>query len=775
MLVPKMEARQRPYSTVARIKSFLQYFKFGIPSTMVSLRIFCWSCVGLIFAIALYLVASHEHQIEDTVREPESEASHTSHVTMLSVLSEIKDAPIHQHVFFGNRTIEKEENDLRLLPSDRYDLRFKLLFHLGRRHLWLGNTNTAIDRLHESLSIAENNVWQDSSDAQSNATYQLGLAYLRLGENENCVHCNNGESCLLPIRNAGVHTERNGSRQATSYFQAFLKRTPDHVAARWLLNIAYMTLGEHPLGVPAQFRIDPQQFESKTEFPDFQNVAGDLGISTLSLSGGAIVDDFDGDSDLDLITSSCGFGDQIRYFQNVDGSFVDATDKGNLKGLYGGLNLIQADYDNDGDTDVFVMRGAWLGEMGQMPNSLLQNDGKGRFYDVTFDCGLADKNAPTQTAVWADFNNDGYLDLYVGNENYPSQLFKNDGRGRFHDVAARANVENRRFTKGVTAADFNNDGYPDIYVSNFGENNRLYQNNKDGTFKDVAETLQVTNPRNSLPAWFWDYNQDGVIDIFVASYSDDMDYVSHKFYQQAPVIEFDCLYEGTENGGFEEVAARRNLLDLTQSMGANFGDLDNDGYPDFYLGTGYPQYEGLLPNLMYWNREGRFFADVTTTGGFGHLQKGHAIAFADIDDDGDQDVFQQMGGAYPGDRAADCLYRNPGFENNWIKIKLIGTISNRSAIGARIQAEITEGEQSRIVYKWVNSGGSFGGNPLMQEIGLGKANKIDRLDIYWPTSNQRQTFADVSANQAIEITEGSTSYVVRPEKKSQPKETPAGN
>jgi hypothetical protein len=226
-------------------------------------------------------------------------------------------------------------------------------------------------------------------------------------------------------------------------------------------------------------------------------------------------------------------------------------------------------------------------------------------------------------------------------------------------------------------------------------------------------------------------------------------------------MEFDCLFEGNGNGGFQEVAASRNLVDLTQSMGANFGDLDNDGYPDFYLGTGYPQYEGLVPNLMYWNREGQVFSDVTTSGGFGHLQKGHAIAFADIDNDGDQDVFQQMGGVNSGDRAADCLYENPGFGNSWIKIKLVGTKSNRSAIGARIRAEITEDNRSRNVYKWVNSGGSFGASPLRQELGLGKANKIDRLEIYWPTTNHRQSFVDVSVNQVIEITEGSTDFSVQ--------------
>jgi len=718
------------------------------------------SNIMIVWVLFLACITGCSDQTQTTASESASEQPPNSHTRMLGLLDEIKQADVYQRLFFGSRTIQKEESDIDLLPANRPDLRFKLLHHVGRRRLWMGDTRRAIEHLHNALTLAETQSWPESATDQKDALFRLGIAYQRLGENENCVNCNNGESCLLPIRGAGVHEKQIGSRNAVKYFEAFLEHEPDNVSVRWLLNIAYMTLGEHPEKVPAQHLIDPHRFESGTEFPRFPNIASEHRIATLNLSGGAIVDDFDGDGNLDLMTSSSGLADQLRFFRRVDGSFRDDTDDANLTGLYGGLNLIQADYDNDDDIDVFVMRGAWLGQMGRIPNSLLQNDGHGKFQDVTFTSGLGDQHFPTQTAVWADFNNDGHLDLYVGNEHYPSQLFQNDGRGRFRDVAAMANVENKRFTKGVTAADFNDDGYPDLYVSNLGDDNRLYQNNRDGTFFDVAESLQVTKPKGSFPAWFWDYNQDGVLDIFVATYTDDMAYVSHKFFQKPTAMEFDCLYEGDGNGGFQEVGASRKLLDLTQAMGANFGDLDNDGYPDFYLGTGYPQYEGLVPNLMYWNRAGKAFADVTTTGGFGHLQKGHAIAFCDIDNDGDQDVFQQMGGAYLGDRAADCLYENPGFGNNWIKIKLVGTKSNRSGIGARIKAAITEGNQSRNVYKWVNSGGSFGANPLRQEIGLGKADLIDRLEVYWPTTNERQTFENVSINQAIEIKEGSPNYSI---------------
>ena len=193
-------------------------------------------------------------------------------------------------------------------------------------------------------------------------------------------------------------------------------------------------------------------------------------------------------------------------------------------------------------------------------------------------------------------------------------------------------------------------------------------------------------------------------------------------------------------------------------MGSNFGDLDNDGYLDFYLGTGYPDYKNLMPSVMYRNRRGIDFVDVTYTGGFGHLQKGHAVVFADLDNDGDQDIFEQMGGAFPGDGYSNVLYENPGFKNHFLTIKLVGLDSNRSAIGARIHAEVVENGERRSIYKHVNSGGSFGANPLRQTIGLGKAEKIETLEIFWHTTGLTQTFHDIPLDQFIQITEGETQY-----------------
>jgi hypothetical protein len=192
-------------------------------------------------------------------------------------------------------------------------------------------------------------------------------------------------------------------------------------------------------------------------------------------------------------------------------------------------------------------------------------------------------------------------------------------------------------------------------------------------------------------------------------------------------------------------------------MGANFADIDGDGWLDFYLGTGYPDYEGLTPNVLYKSVGGKRFVDVTFAAGVGHIQKGHGIAFFDFEEDGDLDIFAQMGGAFPGDAFADALFRNPGFGNHWIELALEGRRSNRAAIGARIRVDIVEKGSARSIYRTVTSGGSFGSSPLRQHIGVGAATSIASIEVYWPTSDTRQRFEDVAVERRYRIVEGEQS------------------
>ena len=568
-----------------------------------------------------------------------------------------------------------------------------------------------------------------------------------------------------------VHRDTHGSTKAISTLLALLELQPDNVKARWLLNVAHMTLGSYPGEVPQQYVLPPKLFESNYEIGRFDQIAATAGLYASELAGGSIVEDFDNDGLLDIMTSTWDPCGSLSYFHNDgNGRFSDYTAKAGLQEQLGGLNIVQTDYDNDGWMDVLVMRGGWMGEDGQMRVSLIHNDGDGTFTDATHQAGLSRPAYPSQSAAWADYDNDGDLDLYSCNESteeaqgdsrFPSQLFRNNGDSTFTDVARQAGVANFRYCKGSVWGDYDNDGGPDLYVSNYEQENRLYRNNGDGTFSDVAPKLGLTEPVDSFATWFWDYDNDGHLDLFVAGYGSEIEDVGADYLGLPSEGARPRLYHNDDAGGFSDVTREVGLHRVHLTMGANFGDLDNDGYLDFYLGTGYPSFDAIGPNVMYRNNEGKAFVDVTFSGGFGHLQKGHGVAFGDLDRDGDQDIFLQVGGFYPGDGFPNALYQNPGHGNRWLAVRLVGVESNRAAIGAQIRVLVETNKLPRAVYAQVNSGGSFGASSIEQEIGLGQATSISSLEVYWPTSGTRQVFLDVPLDVHIEVTEGENNFSVR--------------
>ena len=687
-----------------------------------------------------------------------------SHRKMVALLEAVRAQNLDENPYQGEGRLRQLEDQLQALPDVApVQDRIRLHFRLGIAELFLGRERRALDHLAnaEEMLAAQHSV---PSEVVNEIRFRLGLAWLRLGETQNCVLNPNADHCILPIRPGGVHTLPEGSRQAIPYFQAVLNHTAAeehlHLSARWLLNIAYMTLGQYPEAVPPAHRIPPKAFESKAAFPRWVNVAPALGLDTFSLSGGAVADDFDGDGYLDFFVSTSDLAGQLRFFRNGgDGTFADRTEAANLNGLLGGLNLVQADYDNDGHLDLLVLRGAWFGEHGQHPNSLLRNAGDGTFLDATFAAGLGHNHYPTQTAAWADYDLDGDLDLYIGNETTdtfvaPGQLLQNQGDGTFADVAPAAGVDQYAHAKAVVWGDYDQDRWPDLYVSNLGQPNRLYRNQGDGTFADVAPAAGVVAPRASFPAWFWDFDNDGHLDLFVAAYAATVADIAAAYMGHPVSVEQARLYRGDGQGGFIDVSQDRHLAQPTKPMGANFGDVDSDGFLDFYLGTGDTDYAELMPNVLYWNQAGQHFVDVTFASGLGHLQKGHGVAFADVDHDGDLDLFEQMGGAYRGDGFADVLYENRGFGRGWLAIEVVGVESNRSGIGTRLRVDVVEGGQRRSLYRWVGSGGSFGGNPLRQYVGLGSAERVAQLAVFWPQSGEEQVFDEVPLNAIIRVIEG---------------------
>jgi hypothetical protein len=604
-------------------------------------------------------------------------------------------------------------------------------------------------------------------------TFQA-VCYLRMGELENCGANHNADSCMFPIKGKGVHTLQRGSRGAVQVLTELLGKYPGDLRARWLLNIAYMTLGEYPGKVPAAWLLDPKLFASDYDIKTFPDIAASVGLDLDSLAGGAVLEDFDNDGFLDLMVSSWGVNDQLRLFRsNGDGTFTERTEEAGLTGLTGGLNMIHCDYNNDGFMDVLVLRGAWLGTEGKYPCSLLRNNGDFTFTDVTEEAGLL-RFHPTQTAVWFDYNNDGWLDLFIANETKepsdpnPCELFRNNGDGTFTECAAEHGVNLVGFFKAVVSADYNNDGLPDLFLSRLdGQKNLLRNDGPAGAdksarapwrFTDVAEAAGVTEPPSTFTCWFFDYNNDGWPDLLVNGYAiadvGDIaaDYLGLPYSGQRAK-----LYRNNGDGTFTDASKECGVDKLLLTMGANFGDLDNDGWLDFYVGTGNPDLSVLIPNRMFRNDGGRRFQDVTTSGGFGQLQKGHAVAFGDINNSGTQDIYSVVGGAVESDHAHNQLFRNPGHGNNWLKLKLEGVKTNRAAIGARVKVVVQDGETERAIHRTVGTGGSFGSTTLRQEIGVGRATVVKRVEIFWPVTGLTQVVSGLEVNSLYHVREGTDS------------------
>ena len=681
-----------------------------------------------------------------------------------------------QRIFNRDNTFVPEAqlafyDSLELIPGLEPRKAMVVQLYKGATLLKLGQEKKAVEilaalaadaeRLHETRLLLEINK-------------QLGLAYIRWGERNNCVSNHTSGSCIFPISGTGVYKDPTATAMGINTYMQALQADPSDLESRWMLNVAYMTIGAYPAKVPPAYLIPGLDTDtSQVKVNAFVDMSRDLHLNDFrSQAGGCIVDDFNNDGYLDIVTSSWDLEESMHYFRNnADGTFSDVSAPSGLSAIKGGLNIQQADFDNDGFTDILVLRGAWLGAFGTQPNSLLRNNGDGTFSDVTISSGLLSFR-PTQTGTWADFNNDGWVDLFIGNETtpggtpYPSQLYINNHDGTFKEVAQLAGCEKLGFMKGVTSGDYNKDGWPDVFIScrdgqkfllkNKGESSNIPQ------FEDVTHAAGLDSESTfTFPTWFWDYDNDGWPDIFVCGYRFSGSLGTTAAAESLgeplpPNTSMMYLYHNNHDGTFTDISREAGLHRPVFSMGSNFGDIDNDGWSDMYLGTGNPDFTSLVPNKMFRNIGGQKFADVTASARVGNLQKGHGVAFADVDNDGDQDVFVEVGGAFKGDAYYNSFYVNPGQgDNNWISVKLEGVKSNRSAIGAHITVAFTEDGVKRSVYMDINSGGSFGGNPFRKSIGIGKATMVDELTVQWPATGVTQVFKNIAPRQFMKIKENS--------------------
>ncbi len=599
-----------------------------------------------------------------------------------------------------------------------------------------------------------------SRSALGTVLFLQGVSALRRGEDENCLMCLGDSACLLPIAPSAVHTRPTGSRIAIRHFTEYLNQFPDDLQARWLLNLAHMTLGEYPEKVDPRYRLDLSRFfHSEFDIGAFREISHSTGLGDrINESGGAIMDDFDEDGRLDiLITCHDPTEHMAFYHNNGDGTFVDRTKKAGLTDQLGGLVCYQADFDNDGHLDVFIPRGAW--HEWPMRPSLLRNLGGGRFEDVTKRARLLDP-VNSNAAAWADYDNDGHVDLFIACEKQPNRLYRNRGDGTFEEVGQRAAVQGsrERFAKGCTWLDYDNDDFPDLFVNNMADAARLYHNNREGRFEEVTSPMGIDGPKG-FSCWSFDYDNDGWLDLFAVYYDRPMDDVVAGLLGMPVERTGNRLYRNLEGKGFEDVSLSTGLGVFFATMGSNYGDFDNDGWLDMYHATGGLSFGFLVPNRMLKNVEGKRFVDISSSSRTGHLQKGHGVACGDWDRDGDLDLFVEMGGGVSGDKYHNLLFQNPGQGNHWLTVRLVGKKTNRAAIGARIKV-LTAGDRPATVHRQISSGSSFGGNPMEQTIGLARATQVATLEVYWPTSRTRQVFRDIPADHTIEVTEFDDRYRV---------------
>jgi hypothetical protein len=658
----------------------------------------------------------------------------------------------------GERTIAGIDRDLAN-GAVSFPEQLSLLLLKAMLHHYEGEARNAYQVLDDLRSRVE----RDDAVAQQalyTIIYFQGITALRLGENENCILCRGESSCIIPIAPAAIHTNPEGSKLAIKHFMEYLNRFPDDLEVAWLLNLAHMTLGEHPGSVDSRFLISLDHFgKSEFDIGRFRDIGHIVRVNRLNQGGGGLMEDFDNDGLLDIVVTTWDATCPMALFcNNGCGAFENRAASAGLTDQLGGVYAVQSDYNNDGQMDIFIVRGAWLPY--PVRPSLLRNNGNGTFTDVTREAKLLEA-ANSISASWADYDNDGWLDLFVCCETSRSRLYHNRRDGTFEEVARTAGLHEDGFRpcKGSTWIDYDNDDYPDLYLDYLtpAAGGQLFHNRRDGTFAEVTSEMGINGPVAGFSCWAWDYDNDGWLDIFATSYDRSLGDVVKGLVGEPHARQSNKLYHNRQGQGFDDKAAEAGLDMVFAAMGSNFGDFDNDGYLDIYLGTGDPDISTLVPNRMFKNVAGRRFAEISGSSGTGHLQKGHSVACGDWDRDGNVDIFIEMGGATNGDKYHNILFQNPGHQNHWLTVKLIGEKTNRPAIGVRIKAVI-EGENQLTIHRHVSSGSSFGASPLQQTIGLALAERVARLEIHWPTSGTTQVFRDVAVDQAIEVTEFAEDY-----------------
>jgi hypothetical protein len=435
----------------------------------------------------------------------------------------------------------------------------------------------------------------------------------------------------------------------------------------------------------------------------FTDAAAGAGVAKGGDPGAVAWFDMDGDGDEDLFVANLGVN---RLFRNEgNGTFTKVRGSGLDKESAASFGVAVGDYDNDGRLDLFV---ANLGS----PNRLYHNEGAGRFRNATKSAGVGGGSANSYSAAWADYDGDGLLDLYVANGSQqaaaPNFLYHNEGAGRFREVGAAAGVAGNESSLGCAWADYDDDGRPDLFVANFGQPNRLYHNDGDGTFADRAAAAGVAGPANGAGAAWGDFDNDGRLDLYVFNTNSG--------------AAADRLYRNLGGGAFDDVTAAMGLQENGDGEAVVWGDFDDDGWLDLYL----VDRSDFSPqrNHLFRNAGGARFVDVSQQANVSGTGTGQPAAAADYDGDGRLDLYV---GNLP--RSAEELFHNTTAGGSSLTVRLEATRGNRAAIGASVVVVAGGLTMTREVS---SSSGRSSQNQLSPHFGLGTATVADSVEVRWP-------------------------------------------
>jgi ASPIC and UnbV/FG-GAP-like repeat len=587
----------------------------------------------------------------------------------------------------------------------------------------------------------------------------LGRIYVKCGLYDQAVRelsiaAKDPETRTLAMHESAVAHYRAGRfEQAVADGVVAMSGDPDNDRTRSWLWLASRSLGGYPESVPAQYRME-MKVGYQPASVRLEDIAARIGLDKTCAGRGTAIFDYNNDGLLDIVITAAHGGCSL-YRNNGDGTFTDVSIESGLDQCTNGFIVTAGDYDNDGFVDLYITRmGFYVGEC-----VLYHNNGDGTFTDVTAKAGVQSWG-PGFTASWVDYDCDGYLDLFVANNlgglfdrRIPNRLFHNNGDGTFTEVTGEAGLHTIFPTFGSCWGDYNNDGYPDLFLSASLGRPQLFRNNGNGTFTEVGVQAGLTDFAVGTTCFFCDYDNDGWLDIVQFTWSDHEDVVHTMRKGHGPTDgSVMRVWHNNRNGTFSVRSRELGIDGCWGTMSGNFADYNNDGRLDFMLGNGSPRMDRLEPFVLLENNGGKY-SNVTFSAGLPFAGKSHGTNCADLFGDGRLSIIIAAGGAYPGDLLTTSVYCPQERPGNYLNVRLTGTKSNRDAIGARITLITGNTQQMREV----GGGTNFGCLPTEQHFGLADLTQVDALEIRWP-SGLRQRVDNPPLNRTIRLTEGQPAW-----------------